>query len=259
MEKNAPLVKMVNIHKWFGKIYALKNIDFEVYRGEVVGLIGENGAGKSTLIKILAGVLKQDRGEIFFENEKVHDLDVKKARELGIETVFQEQALIDCFDVGRNIFLTREPLRKVGCIKVINYTKMYEEAEKPLKLLGLRLSPKQEVQYCSGGERQGVAISRSMQFKAKLVVLDEPTRNLSIQGVLQVREFIKRLKNSGITVIFISHDIHHIFALADRFVVIARGEKALEIEKKNSTIEEIEKLLVDIAANPKGFSPREKM
>jgi len=259
MRKTIPLVNMVNIHKWFGKIYALKNINFEIYKGEVVGLIGENGAGKSTLIKILSGVLKQDRGEIFFENKKVNDLDVKKARELGIETVFQEQALIDCFDVGRNIFLTREPLIKAGPIKLINYNKMYEDAEKPLKLLGLKLSPKQEIQYCSGGERQGVAISRAMQFKAKLVILDEPTRNLSIQGVLQVREFIKRLKNSGITVIFISHDIHHIFALADRFVIIARGEKVLEIEKKDSTIDEIEKLLVDIASNPEVISTKGKV
>lgn len=249
MKENIPLIKMVDIHKWFGKIYALKSIDFEIYGGEVVGLIGENGAGKSTLIKVISGVLKQDKGEIYFRNEKIENLNVKRARELGIETVFQEQALIDCFDVGRNIFLTREPVRNLGLMKVINYERMYSEAEKPLKLLGLNLSPRQEVQYCSGGERQGVAIARAMQFKAKLVILDEPTRNLSIQGVLQVQEFIKRLKTSGIAVIFITHDIHHVFALADRFFVLARGEKVLEIEKKDSTIEEIEKLLVDISSS----------
>ncbi len=249
MKNDVPLIKMVNIHKWFGKIYALKNVDFEIYDGEVVGIIGENGAGKSTLIKIISGVLKQDKGEIYFRNKKIENLNVKKARELGIETVFQEQALIDCFDVGRNIFLTREPVVNIGFLKLINYNRMYSEAEKPLRLLGLNLSPKQEVQYCSGGERQGVAIARAMQFKAKLVILDEPTRNLSIQGVLQVREFIKRLKNTGIAVIFITHDIHHIFSLADRFVVIARGEKVLEIEKKDSTIEDIEKVLVDVSSS----------
>ena len=251
MDNKIPLIKMENIHKWFGKIYALKNIDFEVYSGEIVGLIGENGAGKSTLIKILSGVLRQDRGDIYFNSKNIGCLTVKKAREIGIETVFQEQALIDCFDVGRNIFLTREPVRKIGFLKLINYKKMYSQAKIPLELLGLKLSPRQEVQYCSGGERQGVAIARAMEFKAKLVILDEPTRNLSVQGVLQVKEFIRKLKESGISVIFITHDIHHIFSLADKFVVIARGEKVLEINKKDTTVEKIESYLVKLSSGQK--------
>ncbi len=248
MSEKKPIVEMVNIHKWFGKIYALRNVSLKIYMGEVTGIIGENGAGKSTLIKILSGVYKQDRGEIYFNGKPIENINVKKARELGIETVFQEQALIDCFDVGKNIFLTREPVIKIGPLRLINYKRMYRESEKPLKMLGLKLSPKQEVQFCSGGERQGIAIARAMEFKAKLVILDEPTRNLSIQGVLQVLDFIRKLKNNGISVIFISHDIHHIFDLADRFIVFARGEKVLEIEKKDSSIESIEKLLVKISS-----------
>ena len=247
MDKRTPLVRMKNIYKWFGKVCALDNVDFEIYEGEAVGLIGENGAGKSTLIKILSGVIQPDRGEIFFEEKKIDRISVKNIRNLGIETVFQEQALIDCFDVGRNIFLTREPIIKIGPIEIINYRKMYKEAVNPIRMLGLGVSPKQEVRYCSGGERQGVAIGRAMQFKAKLVILDEPTRALSIQGVRQVHSFIKKLKERKVAVIFITHDIHHVFALVDRFVVLSRGKKILEHEKKGITVEEVENLLLKVS------------
>ena len=249
MLQKTPLIRMQNIYKWFGKVCALDNVDFEIYEGEVVGLVGENGAGKSTLIKILSGVIHQDKGKIYFEGKKLNHLSVKDIRELGIETVFQEQALIDCFDVGRNIFLTREPTHKFGPIKMIDYHKMYEEAVKPLKSLGLGVSPKQEVQYCSGGERQGVAIGRAMQFKAKLVILDEPTRALSIKGVKQIHSFIRKLKDKKIAVIFITHDLHHVFPLADRFVVLSRGAKVLdEMKGKGFTVEELENMLIRVSA-----------
>jgi len=247
MGERIPLIRMQNIYKWFGKVCALNNADFEICEGEIVGLIGDNGAGKSTLIKILSGVIQPDRGEIYYRGKKLNRLSVKDMRNLGIETVFQEQALIDCFDVGRNIFLTREPIIKLGPIKIINYHKMYEKALNPLKALGLGVSPKQEVSFCSGGERQGVAISRAMQFKAKLVILDEPTRALSIQGVRQVDSFIRKLKEKKIAVIFITHDIHHVFSLADRFMVLSRGKKILEIEKKDFTAEDLENLLLKVS------------
>ena len=249
MKQNTPLISMKGIYKWFGKVCALNNVDFEIYKGEVVGLVGENGAGKSTLIKILSGVFRQDKGDIHFLGKKQIHLSVHDARRLGIETVFQEQALIDCFDVGRNIFLTREPMRQIGPIKIVNYREMYKEAKKPLESLGLGVSPKQEVQFCSGGERQGVAIGRAMQFKAKLVILDEPTRALSIQGVKQVHSFIQKLKDSNISVIFITHDLHHVFKLADRFVVLSRSKKVLETEKKGFSLEELENMLLKVTSN----------
>ena len=249
MNQNIPLIQMKNIYKWFGKVCALNDVDFEIERGEVVGLVGENGAGKSTLIKILSGVFYQDKGEIFFQGMKQGNLSVTAVRKLGIETVFQEQALIDCFDVGRNIFLTREPMAHLGPIKVINYKKIYKESQKPLKSLGLGVSPKQEVQYCSGGERQGVAIGRAMQFKAKLVILDEPTRALSIQGVKQVQSFIHKLKENKIAVIYITHDLHHVFQLADRFVVLSRGRKVLETGKEGLTLQDLENKLLKVTTN----------
>jgi simple sugar transport system ATP-binding protein len=244
MSKEVPLVKMENISKWFGKVCALNSVDFEISEGEMIGIVGGNGAGKSTLIKILSGVIKQDKGEIYYRGENVKNLSVKKMRELGIETVFQEQALIDCFDVGRNIFLAREPVFKIGPIEIVNYKEIYKRSLKPIEELGLNLSPRTEVQYCSGGERQGVAISRAMEFKAKVIILDEPTRNLSIKGVNQVNSFIEKLKKDKIAVVFITHDIRHVFSLADKFVILSRGKKVIELEKRDLTVEGLENMIL---------------
>ncbi len=206
--KEAPLVKMEDIHKWYGKVHALKGMSFEVYPGEIVGLIGDNGAGKSTLIKILSGVLSKNRGKIHWKGEEVNISSVKEARKLGIETVYQDQAVIGCLSVAQNIFMGRQPVKAWGPVKVLDKDKMRREAEKLAKNLKLHIpSPDQEVRFCSGGEIQGVAISRAMYFKA------------------------------GMASIFVTHNLHHVYSVADRFVVLSRGEKVADFKKEETSIE----------------------
>jgi simple sugar transport system ATP-binding protein len=240
---------MVNIHKYFERVHALKGVDFSVYKGEVVGLVGDNGAGKSTLIKILAGVIPKDEGEIYWEGKKVEIRSVKDARNLGIETVFQEQALVDVFTLSQNVFLGRELTKTYGPIKVVDYRKMDEETRWLLRRLNLRIaeSPRRELRFCSGGEKQGVAISRAMYFQAKLIILDEPTRGLSVAGVEQVLDFVSQLKKEGIACIFITHNFQHVYPVADRFVLLSRGVKVLDEPKSSLSIEKLEARVIEAA------------
>ena len=242
--ENAPFLETKNIYKWFGSVCALRDVNFKVYPRECVGLVGDNGAGKSTLIKILAGVLKPDRGESYIDGKRVKISSPRKARELGIETVFQDQALVECRNVWQNIFLGREII-KFKPLKVLDIDKMRNITENLMKELGLNIpSPDQEVRFCSGGERQGVAIARSMYFKARLVMLDEPTRALSVKGVEQVLNFVKRLKQSGISSIFVSHNVRHVYSVADRIVLMSRGRIVEEFVKEKFTPEEVEEILL---------------
>lgn len=236
------LVKMAGVHKWFGKVHALKGVDFEVRHSEIVGLVGDNGAGKSTLIKVLSGFHLADKGEISFEGKRVNITSSLDARKLGIETVYQEQALAPNMSISRNIFMGRELVRSLG---FMDKKAMDGGSMEALKSIGLHLrSPDALIAMLSGGERQGVAIARVLHFKAKLVVLDEPTIALSVKEAQQVLEFIKQLRKEGISVIFITHNLYHVFPNADRFVVLTRGEKIADVEKKDTSIDELTKLIV---------------
>ncbi|MEM2179032.1 MAG: ATP-binding cassette domain-containing protein [Candidatus Methanomethylicaceae archaeon] len=251
MEK-VPLIEMKKINKWFGSVHALVDVDFAIYEGEIVGLIGDNGAGKSTLIKILSGVLKADGGEIYYKGQKVKINSVKDSRKLGIETAFQEQAIIDCLTVGENIFATREPIKRLlKVLPIVDYERMLKIAEQELKKLGLTVPPEKEVGFCSGGEKQGVIIARNMHFRSKLVILDEPTRALSIAGIITVHEYIKQLKREGIACIYITHDLHHVYPIADRIVMLNRGRKVLDIDKSKVTLEQLEKMILKFAFGEK--------
>jgi len=244
-QNGQPLVRMVNIHKWFGRVYALRGVDFEVGQGETVGLIGDNGAGKSTLIKILSGYHQADRGEIYFEEHKVNITSPRDSRRLGIETVYQEQALAGDLSIARNIFMGREPVKNLG---ILDRKKMDEESMKALEELGLHLkSPNLPVKTLSGGERQGVAISRALLFEAKLIIMDEPTVALSVKEVREVLEFIRKLQKERIAVIFITHNLYHVFDVADRFVVMARGKKMADVKKEEISLDELSELVVKSA------------
>ena len=236
------LVKMVGIHKWFGRVHALRGVDFEVKGPEVVGLVGDNGAGKSTLIKVLSGYHQADRGEIYFAGKKVRVSSPRDARALGIETVYQEQALAPNLSLSRNIFMGREPVTRLG---FIDRKTMDEESMGVLRSIGLHLrSPAVPVSTLSGGERQGVTIARALHFEAKLVILDEPTMALSVKEVHEVLEFISQLKKKDVAVIFIAHNLYHIFDVVDRIVVIARGEKLADIEKEDTSVENLTHIIV---------------
>lgn len=240
--KGVLLVKMVNIHKWFGKVHALKGVDLEVKHSEIVGLVGDNGAGKSTLIKVLSGVHLANEGEIFFEGRRANITSPGDARKLGIETVYQEQALAPNMSISRNIFMGREPTRILGFMDKKAMDKGSMEALRSIKLDVA--SPDLLITVLSGGQRQGVAIARVLHFEAKLVIMDEPTIALSIKEAHQVLEFIKQLREEGISVIFITHNLYHVFPVAERFVILGSGEKIADVEKKNTSIDQLTELIV---------------
>ncbi len=234
------LVKMVNICKSFGHVEVLRDVNFEVGYNEVVGLLGDNGAGKSTLIKILTGVYRPDRGEIYWKGQKLEDYSVAKARELGIETVFQERALCEQHTIWRNIFMGREITKPGGLVDI---PREREETEIIMKeLMGFTssaLSVDSEVRSLSGGEKQGVAIARALHFHADLIILDEPTTGLSLSETQKVLDFVEDIKERGKSAIFITHNIYHVYPVADRIVILDRGRVVGEFQKAEISLEEL--------------------
>jgi len=247
------LVRMENIHKSFGKVVALRGVDFEVGSNEVVGLIGDNGAGKSTLIKILSGVYPPTKGNIYIKGKKIdlRSYSVRKAHKLGIETVFQEQALGTKQTIWRNLFLGRELTDSLGFIQL---NKVKRETDKMMReLLGFTgggVLPDSTVKTLSGGERQGIAIGRAMYFKADLVILDEPTRALSVKEVNKVLNFIEKLKESGKSCVYISHTIANVYSVSERFIILDRGRVVGEYKRKEISEPELNEVLIRIHHAP---------
>jgi len=240
MNNHEPLVQMVNISKSFGTVQALKNVDFDVGRQEVMGLVGDNGAGKSTLIKILTGVFPPDTGEIYFEGKKVEIRSPKEARDLGIETVYQDLALIPLMSISRNFFLGREPVIRVGPFRFMDKRKMDVTVRQVLSEIGINVrSPEEPVAILSGGERQSVAIGRALHFGAKLLILDEPTSALSVRETHKVLDFILEAKDRGLSIIFITHNIYHVYSVADRFTILEHGRKVATLNKAEVSAEDI--------------------
>jgi simple sugar transport system ATP-binding protein len=240
MQETTSLAKMVNIEKYFGAVQALKKVNIEVRSGEILGLLGDNGAGKSTLIKILAGVFPPDGGEIFFEGGRVNFSSPKDARAMGIETVHQALSLVDIMSISRNFFLGREPTRKIGPIHLLDRKKMNEECEKAVTGLGVRVrSPNEFVSILSGGERQAISIGRAMHFKVKLLILDEPLAALSVRETREVLRQVEKARESGVSVIFITHNVYHVYPVAERFVMLDKGIKIGEVYKKDASPEDI--------------------
>jgi simple sugar transport system ATP-binding protein len=240
MQETTLLAKMVNIEKYFGAVQALKKVNVEVQSGEILGLLGDNGAGKSTLIKILAGVFPPDKGDIFFEGERVNFSSPRDARAMGIETVHQALSLVDIMSISRNFFLGREPTRKIGPIHLLDRKKMDEECEKAVTGLGVRVrAPSEFVSILSGGERQAISIGRAMHFKVKLLILDEPLAALSVRETREVLRQVEKVRESGVSVIFITHNVYHVYPVAERFVMLDRGIKIGEVYKKDASPEDI--------------------
>jgi len=239
---NRPLLlEAKGIVKSFGAVIALNNVDFYVDYGEVVGLVGDNGAGKSTLIKILAGYYQPDRGRIFFEGREVAFRSPAEARKLGIEVVYQHLALVPYMNIYRNMFLGKEIVKKFGFIKVLDKKRMKEEAKKMLKRAGIvkDLDVELSVDRLSGGERQIIAINRALHFGAKLLLLDEPTSALSVRECEEVLKQVLELKKKGVGCVIVSHNIYHVYSVADRIVVLDRGVKILDIPRDVASPQEI--------------------
>ncbi len=241
---SSDLLVLEKITKRFGGIVALKDINLRVSRGEIIGLVGDNGAGKSILAKIIVGYYKPDEGRIFFEGREVRFSSPQEARRAGIEIVYQDMALVDYMSIYRNIFLGREISRGFGPIRFLDKKTMKREALNLIKEIGISdKDPDTPVSKLSKGKRQAIAIARAVYFGAKLVIFDEPTSALSVRETQNVLGLIRGLKDMGIASIVISHNIHHIYSISDRIVVLERGTKILDIPKENTSPEEIEKVI----------------
>ena len=236
-----PLVRLEGITKRFGGVTALDAVDVEVGRAEILGLVGDNGAGKSTLIKVLSGAYQPDGGRIVFDGDEVRITNPGVAKTIGIETVYQDLALVDTLDAAGNIFLGRELLRfRFGPVRVLDQSAMQERAEELLERLGLTLpSLGAEVGGLSGGQRQSVAISRALYTDPKLVILDEPTSALAVKEAERVLELTRNLRDQGISVILISHTLSDVFETTDRIVVLHRGHKVAELVTSETSKEEV--------------------
>ncbi|MCD6463445.1 MAG: sugar ABC transporter ATP-binding protein [Thermotogae bacterium] len=231
---------MKGIRKKFGAVVALDGVDFDVGHGEVVGLVGDNGAGKSTLVKILTGVYQPDEGEILLDGKKVAFESPTEARNAGIEAVHQYGGVVDTLDIARNFFIGREIVRKWGPFKFLDLKKMREESLKMVKKVGIQLRSEDALAATlSGGQRQAISIGRAMYFKARLVILDEPTNHLSIKEVDTVLDFVREIKKQGTSVIFVTHNIYHVYDVADRLVVLDRAKKIAEFMKTEVTPEDV--------------------
>ncbi len=228
---------MRGISKSFGAVRALYEVDFEVYAGEVVGLVGDNGAGKSTLIKVISGVGPADEGEIFLEGKQVHITNPQAANNLGIETVYQDLALCDNLDVVANLFLGREEHSILRSLKEID---MEKQALNVLRTLDVKLpSTRTPVATLSGGQRQSVAVAKSILRQAKVVLLDEPTAALGVAQTRQVLNLIRRLREQGLAVVVISHNLADVFEVVDRVIVLRLGRRVGTFDIKNTTPEQI--------------------
>jgi simple sugar transport system ATP-binding protein len=241
----SPIISVNNLHKWYSGVHALKGVSLDVMPGQALGLVGDNGAGKSTLINILSGLHRQDDGEIMIEGKLADIRNPKDAMRLGLETIYQYNSMVPIMSISRNMFIGREPLKwSLGGFGILDERKMREDSVAAIADVDLHLrSPDALVGELSGGQRQGVAIARAMHFKSKVMILDEPTNHLSVKETAKVIGFVQGLKKQGITSIFISHNMHHVFACCDRIVAMALGQIVMDKPVAETSIEEVSEKL----------------
>jgi ABC-type sugar transport system ATPase subunit len=241
-----PMLQVRQLTKRFGGLTAVDQVDLEVYPGEVVGLLGDNGAGKSTLIKMVSGVYHPDGGQIIFQGKEIKLGSPMDALELGIETLYQDLALAENLNVYSNIFLGREKTKPfLGFIRVLDHGAMHAESLKVLKRLEIEIpSLRSQIKTLSGGQRQAVAIGRSIYWNAKLLIMDEPTAALGVQEQRKVLDLVRVLRSQNIPIIVISHQLHDIFSVSDRLVIMRRGKKVAERLTKETTPDEIVGLII---------------
>jgi fructose transport system ATP-binding protein len=247
-----PLFHARGIVKRFGHVTALSGADFDLYSGEVLAVIGDNGAGKSTLIKVLSGALQPDEGEIRLDGEVVTFKTPLDARRAGIETVYQDLAVAPALDIASNLFLGRE-LRRSGplgqVLRMLDKRAMRKEATRALAELNIGVqSVRAAVQDLSGGQRQGVAVARAAAWGRRVVIMDEPTAALGVKETAQVVELIKRVRERGLPVILISHDMPHVFELADRIHIMRLGKRAAVVTPQSHTMQEAVAIMTGAAA-----------
>jgi len=241
-----PLLEVKNITKRFGGLTAVDNVSMKIYPGEVIGILGDNGAGKSTLIKVISGVHHAEVGQTFFEGRRVKINNTMEALKIGIETIYQDLALAENMNVYSNIFLGREKLKKfLGLVDVLDHEYMHSESKKVLNRLEIKIpSLKNKIRNLSGGQRQAVAISRSIYWNAKLLIMDEPTAALGVAEQKKVLNLVKTLSSQGVSIIMISHQLHDVFSVATRLIIMRRAKKVAERITKKTSADEVVGLIV---------------
>jgi len=236
--QRAPIMELRGISKRFGAVQALSDVNFEVYTGEVVGLVGDNGAGKSTLIKTISGVYQPDSGEYFFEGRRVSVTSPRDATALGIETVYQDLALCDNLDVVANLYLGRE--KAASGLGVLDEVAMEQTAKRVIGELGIPIpSVRSQIGTMSGGQRQGVAVTRAVMWTARVVLLDEPTAALGVTQTRQVKDLIVRLRERGLGVVVISHNLADVFDVSDRIIVLRLGRRVATFDTHAANPEQV--------------------
>jgi D-xylose transport system ATP-binding protein len=235
-------LELRGVSKHFGAVVALDHVDFKARPGEVTALVGDNGAGKSTLIKCVAGIYPIDEGEIFFDGRPVNIGGPKDAAKLGIEVVYQDLALADNLDVVQNMFLGREEL---GTFRRLDESTMEQRARDTLKTLSVTTirSVRQAVAGLSGGQRQSVAVAKAVMWNSRVVILDEPTAALGVAQTRQVLELVKRLGEQGLSVVLVSHNLHDVFEVADRIIVLRLGQNVAEFMAKDTNQREVDEAI----------------
>lgn len=244
-----PVIELRKVSKTFGEVRSLADVNFRVDRREIVGLLGDNGAGKSTLIKVVMGFHSPDPGgEIYFHGKRVDDWSVARARSLGIETVYQERALCEKQPIWRNMFMGRELRTRFGLLDV---ERMKAECARLMSehmgFTSAAVHPSNVVATMSGGEKQGVAITRALYFEAELVILDEPTMGLSLSETKKTLDFVRHIKEVGKSAIFIDHNIFNIYPVVDRLYVLDRGRVAGIFNRSEITMDELIERLYHVA------------
>jgi len=242
--QSTPLVEVTDLAKHFGKVIALSGVSITVNAGEVLCLLGDNGAGKSTLIKTLSGVHKPTRGEIRIDGKLVDFESPRDAQKMGIATVYQDLAMIPLTSITRNFFMGREPVRRWGPLQVIKFKFANEVTRREMTKIGIDIrDPEQAVGTLSGGERQTVAIARAVYFGAKILILDEPTSALGVRQTSTVLKYTHAIKQKGLGVIFITHNVRHAYAVGDRYTVLNRGTTLGTYAKGEISIDELQTLM----------------
>jgi simple sugar transport system ATP-binding protein len=238
-----PLIEMQGITKLFGSVVALEDIWFAIRPGEIIGLVGDNGAGKSTLIKILSGLIPPTNGRILAQGKEVRLQTYRDSTRVGIETIYQDAAVVEQMDTSRNIFLGREMCGALGLLSKRTMDRVAMDILHSIGITGID-SPRRLVGRLSGGQKQAVAIARAVHFKSKILLLDEPTSALSVKETRFVMDYILKLKQEAISSVYVTHNIHHVYQVADRLLILSHGRRVAELARGDTSVDEITEIII---------------